>query len=102
MGIKMKKNVIAVLLMTVAMVCMTACGGSGAETGNDVESETAEVETESGTEYVFEAEYTVLEGLEGLGVSGSPTGIGLAKEAEILFCGRMPSNNSEMTCCSLL
>ncbi len=53
---------------------------SGAETGNDVESETAEVETESGTEYVFEAEYTVLEGLEGLGVSGSPTGIGLAKE----------------------
>ena len=80
MGIKMKKNVIAVLLMTVAMVCMTACGGSGAETGNDAESETAEAETESGTEYVFEAEYTVLEGLEGLGVSGSPTGIGLAKE----------------------
>ena len=38
------------------------------------------METESGTEYVFEAEYTVLEGLEGLGVSGSPTGIGLAKE----------------------
>lgn len=32
------------------------------------------------TEYVFEAEYTYLEGLEGLGVSGSPTGIGLASE----------------------
>nr|MBR4281917.1 hypothetical protein [Clostridia bacterium] len=31
-------------------------------------------------EYVFEAEYTYLEGLEGLGVSGSPTGIGLASE----------------------
>ena len=34
----------------------------------------------AGTEYVFEAEYTYLEGLEGLGVSGSPTGIGLASE----------------------
>ena len=36
---------------------------------------------EEGTEYVFEAEYTYLEGLEGLGVSGSPTGIGLASES---------------------
>ena len=35
----------------------------------------------TGTEYVFEAEYTYLEGLEGLGVSGSPTGIGLASES---------------------
>ena len=33
-----------------------------------------------GTEYVFEAEYTELEGLEGLGVSGSPTGLGLVAE----------------------
>ena len=33
------------------------------------------------TEYVFEAEYTELEGLEGLGVSGSPTGIGLVSES---------------------
>ncbi len=33
-----------------------------------------------GTEYVFEAEYTELEGLEGLGVSGSPTGLGLVTE----------------------
>ena len=33
------------------------------------------------TEYEFEAEYTYLEGLEGLGVSGSPTGIGLAAES---------------------
>ena len=33
------------------------------------------------TEYQFEAEYTYLEGLEGLGVSGSPTGIGLASES---------------------
>jgi len=32
------------------------------------------------TEYVFEAEYTELEGLEGLGVSGSPTGLGLVTE----------------------
>ena len=34
-----------------------------------------------GTEYTFEAEYTYLEGLEGLGVSGSPTGTGLASES---------------------
>ncbi len=33
------------------------------------------------TEYIFQAEYTYLEGLEGLGVSGSPTGIGLAAES---------------------
>ncbi len=33
-----------------------------------------------GTEYLFEAEYTELEGLEGLGVSGSPTGLGLVAE----------------------
>ncbi len=32
------------------------------------------------TEYTFEAELTELEGLEGLGVSGSPTGAGLAVE----------------------
>lgn len=32
------------------------------------------------TEYIFEAEYTELEGLEGLGVSGSPTGLGLISE----------------------
>lgn len=36
---------------------------------------------EAGTEYVFEAEYTELEGLEGLGVSGSPTGLGLIAES---------------------
>ncbi|MBQ9306541.1 MAG: hypothetical protein IJ229_01350 [Clostridia bacterium] len=36
---------------------------------------------EEGTEYTFEAEYTYLEDLEGLGVSGSPTGIGLASES---------------------
>ena len=33
------------------------------------------------SEYQFEAEYTELEGLEGLGVSGSPTGIGLVSES---------------------
>ena len=38
-------------------------------------------QTDEGLEYVFEAEYTYLEGLEGLGVSGSPTGIGLASES---------------------
>lgn len=35
---------------------------------------------EAGNEYVFEAEYTALDGLEGLGVSGSPTGLGLISE----------------------
>ena len=32
-------------------------------------------------DYQFEAEYTELEGLEGLGVAGSPTGIGLVSES---------------------
>ena len=84
----MKKKIAAVVLMTAVMTVMTACGGSDA--GNSAETsdstDTAEAEEESadteaaGTEYIFEAEYTVLEGLEGLGVSGSPTGIGLAEE----------------------
>ncbi|MDE6949896.1 MAG: hypothetical protein K2P64_03110, partial [Lachnospiraceae bacterium] len=85
----MKKKMMAALLMAAAMTCMTACG-AGSDAGNGAESseseETAEAGEEStdaeaaGTEYIFEAEYTVLEGLEGLGVSGSPTGVGLAKE----------------------
>jgi len=80
----MKKKIITVLFMAATTVCMTACGNSGAENGNsgaetksDVMDETQEA---AGNEYIFEAEYTVLDGLEGLGVSGSPTGIGLAKE----------------------
>lgn len=77
----MKKRVIAVLLMTAAMVLMTACGGGGTEAGSQTTEEANnEVKEAEGTEFIFEAEYTVLEGLEGLGVSGSPTGIGLAKE----------------------
>lgn len=96
----MKKRVLAALLMTAAMMLMAACGGAakapagGTEGGNEAANEaeanadantdeseaTAETAQAAGTEYIFEAEYTVLEGLEGLGVSGSPTGIGLAKE----------------------
>lgn len=76
----MKKRMIAALLMTATMVLMTACGGGGTESGSQpAEEANSETKTE-GTEFIFEAEYTVLEGLEGLGVSGSPTGIGLAKE----------------------
>lgn len=73
----MKKKIIAALLMMTTMVFMTACGGNK-ESGDNTSSDN--VKETNGTEYVFEAEYTVLEGLEGLGVSGSPTGIGLAKE----------------------
>lgn len=84
----MKKKMAAVVLMTAIMTVMTACGGSNAENSAETSdsTDTAEAEEESadteaaGTEYIFEAEYTVLEGLEGLGVSGSPTGVGLAKE----------------------
>ena len=47
----------------------------------------------AGTEYVFEAELTELEGLEGLGVSGSPTGAGLAVEyadaSGEFYCGNL-------------
>lgn len=97
----MKKKITAAILMATAMVLMAACGGSqGKESANtqsvktdagnteetNAEGESAKAKetegsgTAGGTEFVFEAEYTVLEGLEGLGVSGSPTGIGLAKE----------------------
>lgn len=77
----MKKRILTALLMTATMALLTACGGNGAESGSKTPEESKEEKTEAeGTEYVFEAEYTVLEGLEGLGVSGSPTGIGLAKE----------------------
>ena len=84
----MKKKAAAAVLMAAVTIFMIACGGSN-DAGNGAapeSEETAEAEEESadtegtGTEYIFEAEYTVLEGLEGLGVSGSPTGIGLAKE----------------------
>lgn len=78
-----KKNVIIALFMATTMV-LTACGGSDttSTSGTKTDSTAAQTSetTATGTEYVFEAEYTVLEGLEGLGVSGSPTGIGLAKE----------------------
>lgn len=86
----MKKRLLAALLLASTMVLMTACGATESEESTDsvsedtvevVESEAeAESEAATGTEYIFEAEYTVLEGLEGLGVSGSPVGIGLAKE----------------------
>ena len=72
------RKLLSVILMTTAMAMLTACGGTDSE--NESSGETADVQAETGTEFVFEAEYTVLEGLEGLGVSGSPTGIGLAKE----------------------
>ena len=78
----MKKRVLATLLMTATMVFLTACGGAegSADTASKAATEAASEEAATGTEDIFEAEYTVLEGLEGLGVSGSPTGIGLAKE----------------------
>jgi hypothetical protein len=78
----MKKNLLATLLIASTMVLMTACGGTKESTDSksEVSPEAAESEAATGTEYIFEAEYTVLDGLEGLGVSGSPTGIGLAKE----------------------
>lgn len=93
----MKKRITAALLMTAAMVLMTACGGgtdSGSEAAQEENTETKEAD---GTEYIFEAEYTVLEGLEGLGVSGSPTGIGLAKEnakaSNGFYVGELGSNS---------
>lgn len=86
---EMKKKLAAAVLMMSATIAMTACG-TGNDAQNTVESSESEAAADSGeesadtqeagTEYIFEAEYTVLEGLEGLGVSGSPTGVGLAKE----------------------
>lgn len=78
----MKKRLLATLLIASTMVFMTACQGTKESTNSksEVTPEAAQSEAASGTEYIFEAEYTALDGLEGLGVSGSPTGIGLAKE----------------------
>ncbi len=95
----MKKKLLSALLITATMVFMTACGGM---TENTTSTNMEEVvvessETAAGTEYIFEAEYTVLDGLEGLGVSGSPTGIGLAKEntkaSNGFYVGEIGSNS---------
>ncbi len=64
----MKKIFGTTLLVFLSMLFFTACGAEEV------------VEETKGTEFILEAEYTVLDGLEGLGVSGSPTGKGLAKE----------------------
>lgn len=76
------KRIILIFTVAALMVFMTACGEKTDTTNNgeNTANETTPENSATGTEYVFEAEYTVLEGLEGLGVSGSPTGIGLAKE----------------------
>lgn len=67
-----------------ASAALTGCGSDGSpdasQTSQEESGETS-AEEAAGTEYVFEAEYTELEGLEGLGVSGSPSGIGLASES---------------------
>lgn len=79
----MKKRIMMALIMVLLVLGMTACGNSGAAVegnGTDEGAGTETTEAVTGTEYIFETEYTVLQGLEGLGVSGSPTGIGLAKE----------------------
>lgn len=76
----MKKRILTALLMTAAMALLTACGGGKDSGSKNAEEGNSQVKEADGTEFIFEAEYTVLEGLEGLGVSGSPTGIGLAKE----------------------
>lgn len=69
----MRKMKLAAMFGLAAVVAM---GTGAAAFAGEAESEAAE-----GNEYVFEAEYTELEGLEGLGVSGSPSGIGLAAES---------------------
>lgn len=66
-----KMKLVAMFGLAAAMVM-----GTGVAAFAEEETEAAE-----GNEYVFEAEYTELEGLEGLGVSGSPSGIGLAAES---------------------
>lgn len=68
----MKKMKLAAMFGMAAVMAM----GTGAAFAEEKETEAAE-----GNEQVFEAEYTELEGLEGLGVSGSPSGIGLAAES---------------------
>lgn len=79
------------LLITVLSVCLAGtifafagCTDSGEEdkTPGDDTEQGGDDTTEEGTTYVFEAEYTKLEGLEGFGPSGSPVGVGLALPVE--------------------
>ena len=100
---KLSKKISAVvlaLILVISMLLMASCGSDNSsqpsgggqndqqnsqqnnETQDDADSvpDAAGNEAE-GTDYTFEAELTELDGLEGLGVSGSPTGAGLASES---------------------
>lgn len=63
--------------MVGSVFAFVGCGGGNDNGGND-QTGGDDGSNEEGTAYVFEAEYTELEGLEGFGPSGSPIGTGLA------------------------
>ena len=87
--------VVLALILAVSMLVMASCGsdnssqpsGSGqndqqnSQQDNETQDEADAAPEAEGTDYTFEAELTELDGLEGLGVSGSPTGAGLASES---------------------
>lgn len=73
---KFIKKMLAVALagcMFCSVGAFTACGGDNDGEGGG---------SGTGTEYTFEAEYTDLTGLEGMGPSGSPKGLDLISESK--------------------
>ncbi len=88
---KLSKRIYASILAAALGISAFSLVGCGKDEGKpeDAQAQSQGNEDEgadaagadAGNEFVFEAEYTMLEGLEGLGVSGSPSGIGLAAES---------------------
>lgn len=74
---KFIKKLIAVAIagsMFLTAGALLACGGGNKENGDGDNDNKGDVGANT---YTFEAEYTDLTGLDGLGQSGSPTGVGL-------------------------
>ena len=106
-----KKLLIAVLSVCLAgtIFAFTGCGGEdnnddtnnpGGNTEQPDENGDEGGTEEEGETYVFEAEYTKLEGLEGFGPSGSPVGVGLAlpiTDASNGFCVANLGTDSPIT-----
>ena len=79
--------VLIALLLALSLSVFTACdnGDNDSDKDDDTIQDDGDEEDEEPsageTAYVFEAEYTYVIGLEGLGPSGSPSGLGLIGES---------------------
>lgn len=84
---KFRNFILGVLAISLvgSIALFAGCGSNGndntGDNGGNEQNGGDEGNTGTGTSYVFEAEYTYLMDLNGFGPSGSPTGLGLALEA---------------------